>query len=185
MLGLSMEARMARIESMMESLMLERGMTVSPRLSMERDAAASERLHADFLMQIAGEASLSFPPITQGDFGNDNPGRIRHSVSAVSPMGGGDPSSTLHVGAKTCLFPNPTEYQRLLDVFFDDIAPYYPCVNELEFRMGSDKLLSASSIRANDITLLALNYIIFACCEMTVTPGWSFPSTSNADRVEH
>ena len=54
-----MEARMARIENMMESLMLERGMAVTPRMSMERDAAASERLHADFLMQIAGEASLS------------------------------------------------------------------------------------------------------------------------------
>lgn len=172
-LGLSMEARMARIENMMESLMLERGMTLTPRISMERDAAASERLHADFLMQIAGEASMSFPSATQPELALGSPERMRHSITAVSPASSADPTATLRVGTRIIAFPNPIEYQRLLGVFFEDIAPYYPCVNELDFRTGSEKLLSAPSIQAADISLLALNYIVFACCEIATALGQS------------
>ncbi|KAJ4350421.1 uncharacterized protein N0V89_009042 [Didymosphaeria variabile] len=184
-LGLSIEARMARIETMMESLMLERGMNVTPRISMERDAAASERLHADFLMQIAGEAS-TFPPIAEGDLDFESaPGRVRHSISAVSPSSSVDAAATLRVGNKTFAFPNPTEYQSYLDVFFDDIAPYYPCINELEFRINSEKMLSAPVLQAHHVSLLALNYIVFACSDIATSldaagtsqvnaPGWQW-----------
>lgn len=172
-LGLSIEARMARIESMMDSLMLERGRTVTPRISMERDAAASDRLHADFLMQIAGEATMSaFPPIAEGDLDFESgSGRIRHSISAVSPASSADAAATIRVGPKTLAFPNPPEYQRYLDIFFDDIAPYYPCVNELEFRINSEKLLSASAIQPDHVSLLALNYIVFACSDIATSSG--------------
>ncbi|KAJ4298829.1 hypothetical protein N0V90_004071 [Kalmusia sp. IMI 367209] len=171
-LGLSMEARMARIESMMESLMQERAMTVTPRTSMERDAAASEKFHADFLMQIAGEASMpSFPAITQADFRLDSPDRIRHPISAVSPASSADAAAIIRVGNKTLAFPNPLEYQKYLETFFEDIAPYYPCINEMEFRIGSERLLSAPIIQAEDISLLALNYIIFACSDIATAMG--------------
>ncbi|KAL1610215.1 hypothetical protein SLS60_001880 [Paraconiothyrium brasiliense] len=182
-LGLSIEARMARVEAMMESLMLERGMTVTPRISMERDAAASERLHADFLMQIAGEAS-SFPPIAEGDLDFESgPGRIRQSIAAVSPSNIADSAATLRVGTKTFAFPNPTEYQSYLDVFFDDIAPYYPCINELEFRISSEKMLSAPVLQAHHVSLLALNYIVFACSDIATSLGKSTFVSRRADRL--
>ncbi|OAF99922.1 uncharacterized protein CC84DRAFT_1168833 [Paraphaeosphaeria sporulosa] len=187
-LGMSIEARMARIESMMDSLILERARTATPRTSMERDAAASDRLHADFLMQIAGEATMSaFPPIAEGDLDFDNgPARLRHSLSAVSPASSADAAATIRVGHKTLAFPNPAEYQRYLDIFFDDIAPYYPCVNELDFRINSEKLLSAPAIQADHVSLLALNYIVFACSDIATSldvasspsqvssPGWQW-----------
>ncbi|KAF2438015.1 hypothetical protein P171DRAFT_372491 [Karstenula rhodostoma CBS 690.94] len=184
-LGLSIEARMARIESMMDSLLLERGRTATPRISMERDAAASDRLHADFLMQIAGEATMStFPPIAEGDLDFESgPGRTRQSISAVSPASSADAAATIRVGHKSLAFPNPAEYQRYLDLFFDDIAPYYPCVNELQFRINSEKLLSAPAIQADHVSLLALNYIVFACSDIATSlgkpafvssPGWQW-----------
>jgi hypothetical protein len=175
-LGLSMEARMARIESMMESLLLERAMTATPHISVERDAAASsERLHADFLMQIAGEASLStFPHLAEGDLDFEGgPGRARHSISAVSPSSSADAAATIRVGSRTFAFPTPAEYQSYLDLFFDDIAPYYPCVNELEFRINSERLLLAPAIQADHVSLLALNYIVFACSTIAASFGKS------------
>lgn len=171
LLGLSMEARMTRIESMMESLLLERGLAVTPRISIERDASASERLHADFLMQIAGEAS-TLPSLAAADVdGETSPKQAQASVSAPSPSSSTDAAGVLRVGTKTIAFPNPTEYQKHLNVFFDDIAPYYPCVNELEFRMESEKMLSAPAISSGNVSLLALNYIVFACSEMATSQG--------------
>lgn len=166
-----MEARMARIENMMESLMLERGISLTPRISAERDAASSERFHADFLMQIAGEASLAFPSISQGELNLDSPQRIRHSVSAINLSSNADAQATLRVGMKMFAFPSPAEYQKYLGVFFDDIGPYYPCINELEFRINSEKMLSAPSIQADSISLLALNYIVFASVDIATTLG--------------
>ncbi|KAL5447334.1 hypothetical protein PMIN07_009661 [Paraphaeosphaeria minitans] len=182
-LGLSMEARMARIESMMDSLILERARTATPRTSMERDAAAGDRLHADFLMQIAGEATMSaFPPMAEGDLDFENaPGRLRHSISAVSPASSADAAATIRVGHNTLAFPNPAEYQRYLDIFFEDIAPYFPCVNELEFRINSEKLLSAPAIQADHVSLLALNYIVFACSDIAT----SFDTASSTLQVSY
>lgn len=172
-LGLSMEARMARIESMMESLMHERAMASSPRTSMERDAVVGDRLQADFLMQIAGEASMSsFAPIVPSEFRLESPDRNRQSISAVSPASSADAAAaSIRVGNRSFAFPGPAEYQNYLEVFFQDVAPYYPCINEMDFRMGSQRMLSAPVIQTEDVSLLALNYIILACSDVATAIG--------------
>lgn len=177
---------MARIESMMDSLILERARIATPRTSVERDAAASDRLHADFLMQIAGEATMStFPPIAEGELEFENgPERLRHSISAISHASSTEAAATIRVGHKTLAFPTPNEYQKYVEVFFDDIAPYYPCVNELEFRINSEKLLSAPAIQADHVSLLALNYIVFACSDIATSMSKCNPVSHVQEREQ-
>ncbi|KAF1953249.1 hypothetical protein CC80DRAFT_596122 [Byssothecium circinans] len=160
-LGLSMEARMARIEGMMETLVQERGSTITPRMSMEREEAVSDGMQSDVTMLGLGEPFFpSFVHNRHASFKNESPERARQALS------GAESPATICVGTRTFPFANPTEYQRSVDFFFADLSHYYPCVNEAEFRLRSEKMLAGRSIQATDVCFLALNYLIFACAEI-------------------
>ncbi|PSN75475.1 hypothetical protein BS50DRAFT_671616 [Corynespora cassiicola Philippines] len=182
-LGLSMEARMARIEGMMESLIHDRSVAFTPRGSMERDEAmsVSESLyHAPlepFNPQLASQRpSLSFP--------RDSPERIRHSMSATSPSSSADSVATIRVGPRSLAFPSPVDYAKYIDFYFADINPTHPCINEADFRARSERVLGARSIHPTDVCFLALNYIVFAVSDILVDatppgvnsrpPGWQW-----------
>ncbi len=107
-----------------------------------------------------------------------------------SPSGSGNESvSSIRVGNRTLAFPLPSDYSKYLDYFFKDVNASHSCVNESDFRRRSDKLLLSSSVDIGDICFLALNYIIFACCDIlpavvTVTdrkrlPGWQWFLTAD------
>jgi len=185
LLGLSMEARMARVESMMEALMQERGIAITPRVSAEREDAASDCIQNDFAMHMPVDSGmLSFVPTAQTSYVLDSTDRARHSVSGGSPMSTTDPGATIRVGNRNYAFPSLADYQRYLGFFFTDLGTYYPCVNETDFRIRSDAILAAPSVQADNASLLALNYIIFACCDIALDtsssntqnkpPGWQW-----------
>ncbi|KAF2641040.1 hypothetical protein P280DRAFT_398970 [Massarina eburnea CBS 473.64] len=168
-LGLSMEARMARIEGMMDTLLHERGATLTPRMSMEREDTVSDIMQSDTTMQGLGESF--FPNLVHTrhlSFKNESPDRARQSLSMAMPYTGAESPATICVGSRSFPFPNPTEYQKCINFFFADLSHYYPCVNEAEFRTRSEKMLTAPSVQPADVCFLALNYIILACAEITL-----------------
>lgn len=175
---------MARLEGMMETLIQERAATLTPRGSMERDEAVSDSVQSDIVMLPAGDAfNPSLPRVRHSSFKVESPERIRHSLSGGSPQSSADFPSAIRMGSKSFAFPTPVDYQKYLDFFFNDLNPYYPCVNEAEFRMRSDKMLATRPLPANDICFLALHYVIFACVDIAgetsnaahnKPPGWQW-----------
>ncbi|PVH93970.1 hypothetical protein DM02DRAFT_618919 [Periconia macrospinosa] len=168
-MGLSMEARMARIEGMMETLIQERGTTTTPRMSSEREEAIADAMHTDPNLQSAGE--LFFPNFIQQrhqSFHLDSIERPRLSASMASPISGTESPVTIRVGSKSFAFPAPADHQKAVDFFFSDLSAYHPCINEAEFRLRSDKMLSSPALQQNDIYFLALSYMVFACAEIAV-----------------
>jgi hypothetical protein len=149
-MGLSMEARMLRMEGLMESFMQERGATVTPRMSMERDDSIGESFQSDFTMLGASEAS--FPNFTNGR---------QASFQAES-------LPTVCVGSRSFPFPNPTDYQKSVDFFFADLTHYYHCLNEADFRMKSEKMLAGRQIPPVHSSFLALNYMVLACVNIAL-----------------
>jgi hypothetical protein len=191
-LGNSIEARMARMEGMMEVLIQERGIGTTPRGSIEREEAFVDGFHGDTALHPPIEAfsanlaavrqQLGFPPESPES-------RTRQSISAVSPSSSTESTSTIRLGSRNLPFPNQNDYQKYVDYFFSSITPYYPCVNEAEFRVRSESMLATRVINASDISFLALNYIIFSCADIlvdttnpgTVTkpPGWQWFETAD------
>lgn len=168
-LGLSMEARMARIEGMMETLIQERTMGSTPRGSMERDDTASDIILGDAPVQAAGDIfNPSLAQARHSSFKLESPERPRLSTSGASPSSSADSNVTIRLGSKSLVFPNPADYQKYIDFFFADLNPYYPCINEADFRIRSERTLATSMIHNNDATLLALNYMVFACSDIAV-----------------
>ena len=171
---------MARIEGMMESLIHERGLSATPRGSIERDDAMSDGLLGEVAMQAASD--LFGPNLA-------SPRRTRHSISITTPSNGADSPATIRLGSSSFPFPNPADYQKCMDFLFNDLGPYYPCVNEADFRARSEHMLAAQAIHSSDVCFLALHYIVFACSEIAVdahvvgagakTPGWQWFHTAN------
>jgi hypothetical protein len=172
-LGMSMEARMARIESMMESLVQERALTVTPGGSMERDDIISDELFTShFSHGRRASSKLECPEWT------------RPSTSAPSLSNRADSPATVRLGSTNLLFPRPFDYQKYIDFLFHDLSPYYPCINEADFRMRSEQMLAAPVIHNSDTCFLALHYMIFACSDIAVDsfpvgvnpkpPGWQW-----------
>ena len=167
LLGLSMEARMARIEGMMETLIQERATTATPRMSTERDEAVGDVVQPD--LNITGEPF--FPNFVQQrhqSFHLDSPERPRLSASMASPPSPSQSPISIRVGSKTFAFPPPLSHQKAIDFFFADLSAYYPCVNEADFRLKSDRMLATPSLPPTDACFLALSYIIFACVDMAL-----------------
>lgn len=167
MLGMSMEARMSRIETMMEALVQERGARITPRGSAERDSSASEGMQADI-----GIAALLDPFVPEMS--------MRAPSSMVDPYAGtallaavasanARSEATIRVGTREMPFPEPKDYQTYLDYYFFDINPTQPCINEAEFRIRSEKMLSSGAAEGNNIAFLALHYAIFSCVDISST----------------
>lgn len=173
-LGMSMEARMARIEGMMESLIKERGATAVPTATMELDEAVSDGMLSPRLANAHAHARRPSSTL-------ESPERARQSVSLAS---GADSPAALRIGPNTVPFPQPGDYQRHLDVFFGELSAYYPCVNEADFRMRSERMLAVGVVHESDVCFLALHHIIFACSDIATStfeggpgirpPGWQW-----------
>jgi len=167
--GMTMEARMARIEAMMEALMRDRGLTMTPMGSVEREENGSDAFR--------GDAALSVPPLDpinpalafmgQPSLFSEN---SLEPANPVAPGAGslinGDPSHLVQFGNRKLPFPSPADYQQYLASFFTDIHLSHPCIDEPEFRNRSQHVLASASIPSEDREFLALNYTIFACCDI-------------------
>jgi hypothetical protein len=188
----SMEARMARMEGMMEVLIQERGGGTTPRGSIEREEAFVDGFHGDTALHPPIEAfSANLAAVRQQlGFPLESPElRTRQSISAVSPSSSTESTSSIRVGSRNLPFPNQNDYQKYVDYFFSSITPYYPCVNEAEFRARSESMLATRVINASDVSFLALNYIIFSCADIMVDttnpgattkpPGWQWFQTAD------
>jgi hypothetical protein len=187
-LGMSMEARMARIEGMMESLVQERSLSAPSRGSTEYDEAISDGLLSDIGVQAARD--LFGPALTEARRPSSqlaSPERTRQSMALMSPSNGADSSATIRVGSYSYPFPDPTGYQNYMELLFNDLTGYYPCINEAEFRMRSAQMLAAPAIHDSDVCFLALHYAAFACCHIATDPvsagqklpGWQWFETAN------
>ncbi|KAI4702666.1 hypothetical protein J4E89_010388 [Alternaria sp. Ai002NY15] len=167
--GMTMEARMARIEAMMEALMRDRGLTMTPMGSVEREENGSDAFR--------GDAALSVPPLDPINpalafmgqpslFSQESADpAIPVAPGADSPING-DPSHLVQVGNRKLSFPSPADYQQYLASFFTDIHLSHPCIDEPEFRNRSQHMLASTTIPSEDREFLALNYTIFACCDV-------------------
>jgi hypothetical protein len=153
-LGLSMEARMARVESMMEALLQERALYASPHRSMERDDSGSDMAMSMPMLDLMSPRS-TLP--------NQVAPQLLHSQDAIDPLLGTNTSS-LRMGSQTVIFPAPNVYQDYIDSFFRELQIFHPCVDEQLFRTRSEGMLAAAEVLPSDVCFLGLNYIIFALC---------------------
>ena len=186
-----MEARMARIEGLMETLMQECGLAGGTiRSSIERE-------EGDRVEGLQTQNNLGHP--------NEAANR-RHSASAKRPFDSSrealarsipertEPPSllaerpsrtsnemvcTIQLGSRTLPFPRKAEYERYVDFFFTEVNPFHPCVNEPDFRSRSTATQFWRSSQVKNVCFLALNYIIFACSDAHLMhsadvspPGW-------------
>ncbi|KAF1829155.1 hypothetical protein BDW02DRAFT_574240 [Decorospora gaudefroyi] len=133
--GMSMEARMARIEAMMEALLRDRD-----------------------------DTAFSMPPLDP--------------INPVLAFMGQQPTQSspphlIHLGNRPLPFPSPAEYEHYLSSFFTDVHLSHPCIDEAAFRSRSEQMLASTVIPPAEGHFLALNYIIFACCDvlLNVTPA--------------
>ncbi|RYN32313.1 hypothetical protein AA0115_g3813 [Alternaria tenuissima] len=167
--GMSMEARMARIEAMMEALMRDRGLAMTPMGSIEREDNGSDGFR--------GDAALSVPPLDpinpalafmgQPSFFSHEPSDSGNSaLPGPGPAFNGEPPHLIQVGNKKLPYPSPADYQQYLASFFTDIHLSHPCIDESEFRGRSEHMLASTTIPLQDHQFLALNYSIFACCDI-------------------
>ncbi|KAF2258214.1 hypothetical protein CC78DRAFT_587376 [Lojkania enalia] len=176
-LGISMEARMTRIETMMEALIQERGTGMTPRGSLERDEGLGDVFQGETPVQPSLEPFTPNVASTRPhrDLSQETPyiePRLGRSISMASPAGNTDLMSCIRVGSRVRTFPNTIEYQKYLTCFFSDINQYHPCINEVDFRMRGDSLLATRVVHSpNEGLFLALNYLVFACIDIATNTG--------------
>jgi hypothetical protein len=153
--GMTMEARMARIEAMMEALMRDRGLTMTPMGSVEREESANDG--------FPGDAALPMPPLDP-----INPALAFVGEPSLFPSEVSDPANAVFIqlGNRKMPYPSPTHYQQYLTSFFTDIHLSHPCIDEAEFRSRSEHMLASATVPPEDRQFLALNYTIFACCDV-------------------
>ncbi|KAI2477492.1 CaiA Acyl-CoA dehydrogenase [Pyrenophora tritici-repentis] len=158
--GMSIEARMARVEAMMEALMRDRGLTMTPAGSVEREDSGSEGFRGDTAF-----TGLPLDPINPvlAFMGQPSPFSQESSNPAQSTV---EPPHLVQLGNRTMPFPNPAEYQQRLMSFFTDIHLSHPCIDEADFRSRSEHMLASPTIQSGESHFLALNYLIFACCDV-------------------
>jgi hypothetical protein len=162
--GASMEARMARIEGMMEALVQKNGISITTRETMESGASRAEEYQYD------GDAYAAnlVPVHPQLGFPQERPeSDQRDSISSPAAMHIDSPN-TIRVGEsnRAYPFPRPSAYQKYIDTYFREISPCVPCIDQAPFQAISEHMLSQSPIPASSIALLALQYIIFACVDI-------------------
>ncbi|KAJ4376348.1 hypothetical protein N0V83_001631 [Neocucurbitaria cava] len=186
-LGLSMESRMARIETMMEALIHERGMTMTPMGSIEREENGSDGLRSEaaFAMPLLDPINPALAQMEQqSDMQYESPAdwRLPHPFEEAR-MGSTGAPVTIRLGHRTLPFPPFVEYNKYVNHFFGDTHLRYPCIEESEFRAFGARILATSVVQPDDTYSLTLNYVVFACCDvlMKTLPqapggphGWSW-----------
>lgn len=168
---------MARVEAMMEALMRDRGLTMTPMGSVERDDGASD--------SFRGGDAAAFPippldPINPALAFMSQPALFSQEPSNPTSSTMSGPESSLiveaphlvHLGGRAMSFPSPTEYQQYLMSFFTDIHLSHPCIDETDFRSRGEHMLANAAIQPEERHFLAFNYIVFACCDalLNVSP---------------
>lgn len=164
-----MEVRMARIETMMEALIHERGMTMTPMGSIEREGSGSDgfRSEAAFALPLLDPINPALAHMEQqSDMSYESPEwshpysqRTDHASSADTPL-------TIRLDSRTLPFPRPIEYQKYMNLFFGDIHLRHSCIEEGDFRSRGERILAGGTVQSHDVFYLALNYVIFACCDI-------------------
>lgn len=149
--GSSMEARMTRIESMMDALLQDRAMYMTPSGIIELDESGSDIVMSMPMNDPANPARVLL----------SQPSRSHHLQDVIDPLLGTD-TTNLHVGNRSLVFPVPVVYQSYINIFFRDLQCYHPCVDEQLFRTRSEKMIGSAEVHSDDACFLALNYIIFA-----------------------
>ena len=170
-----METRLARIESMMEMLIRDRGIGITPRGSIETDDVVMDGYNGDGMSQAHMDAFAANlvpvrPPPPSFPTNNADP-HLQHAIPARATQNFEHP---IRYGTRDLPFPSPEEYQRYLDFFLWDLNTYYPCVDETELDSYSVIILSKPVIEDHKACQLALLYIIFACVD--VLGGTSRPN---------
>lgn len=150
-LGLSMEARMARIESMMEALLQERAMYITPPAGLRHDDNGSDIAMS---MSMGDSVNPALPFL-------DHPPQDAPLQSAIDPLLGTD-TATVRLATHSLRFPGRAIYESYITAFFNEFHSYYPCVDEQRFRSRSQRILAVPEVHPDDACFLALNYIIFA-----------------------
>ncbi|KAF1945138.1 hypothetical protein EJ02DRAFT_339304 [Clathrospora elynae] len=191
--GMSMETRMARIETMMEALMRDRGLTMTPIGSIEREDGASDGFRGDAAFSMPALDPINPALAFMGPhsmFNQELPNSTQPAIPALNPPFVAEPSHLIQLGDRALPFPSPEEYQQYLYSFFTDIHLSHPCIDEADFRSHAEHMLASTIIPSGESHFLALNYIIFACCDLLlkVTPadaskplGW--PWSEMADHL--
>lgn len=148
-LGPSMEARMARIESLMEALLQERAIYTTSPAGLHHDDNGS-----DFAMSMSiGDSScMDRPP-------QDPPPPPLQN--AIDPLLVTD-TANIRVGNRSFILPDSATYQTYITTFFHEIHGYYPCIDEQQFRDRSQRVLAAPEVHTDDVCFLALHYVMFA-----------------------
>lgn len=166
---------MARMETMMEALLQERSMTMTPGGSVERDEFDNnDTLPMPYLDPINPALALLDK---QAPTNSPQEG----PASAIDPnLGTGTP--TVRYGDRDLTFPTLHVYQSYIDTFFRELQYFCPCVHEGLFRVRSKQVLTLPEIPPDDACFLTLNYTIFALNEVTSViktpephgrlPGW-------------
>jgi hypothetical protein len=167
--GMTMEARMARMEAMMEALMRDRGLAMTPMGSVEREENDSDAFR--------GDAASSVPPLDPINpalafmgqsslFSQESAGPANPVVPTAGEPFNAEPSHFVQLGFRKLPYPSPADYQQYLASFFTDIHLSHPCIDEPEFRNRSEHMLASAVVPLQDREYLALNYTIFACCDI-------------------
>lgn len=98
-------------------------------------------------------------------------------------MGSTGAPITIRLGHRNLPFPSSVEYNRYMENFFGDIHLRYPCVEDSDFREVGARILATSVVQPEDTYSLALNYVVFACCDVLLKTlprapggphGWSW-----------
>jgi hypothetical protein len=167
--GMSMEARMARMEAMMEAVMRDRGLTMTPMGSIEREDSGNDgfRDEPGFPMPPLDPINPALAFMGQPSlFSQDGPNLTQSPMPTPGSPFDTELSRVVHVGNRTMPFPGPAEHQQYLLSFFSDVHLSHPCIDEAEFRTRGEHILSNNVVQPRDNHFLALSYIIFACCDV-------------------
>ena len=159
---------MARIEAMMEALMRDRGLTMTPMGSIEREDSGNDgfRDEPGFAMPPLDPINPALAFMGQPSlFSQDASNPTQSLMPAPGSPFGTEQSRIVHVGNRTMPFPAPAEYQQYLLSFFTDVHLSHPCIDEADFRTRGEHMLSNNVVQPRDNHFLALNYIIFASCD--------------------
>jgi hypothetical protein len=164
---------MARVEAMMEALMRDRGLTMTPMGSIERDDSGSDGFRGDpaFSMPPLDPINpalvfLGQQPMFPQEPSNPTPAPVQ---SSGPPFDNTEQPHLVQLGNRTLPFPGPEEYQQYLLSFFTDIHLSHPCIDEADFRSHSEHMLASTIISPSESHFLALNYTIFACCDVLLS----------------
>jgi hypothetical protein len=178
---MDMEARMARVEAMLDALMRDRAVVLTPGGSLERDQADSDGVKSESVF------SLIQPDLVE--LGRQTPASL-----AEPPPSSFEAPAAVRVGNQMLSFPGPAQYQQYVAHFFGDLHLRYPCVDEAVFHARTQRVVTSGLTDPSDYHSLALSYIVFACCDALqltspaptkdAAPGWHWFRSSCALQAE-